>query len=82
MIDKQIQEMLDKACKLFNRIQNALERERKISLDLTECVYVLQQMKISVIYRIKDSRYSKEDLAAINEISLMAMNAENIIKEL
>ena len=82
MIDKQIQEMLEKARKLFNRIQNSLERDRAISLDLTECAYTLQQMKISVIYRMKSSSYSDEDLTAIDEIKMMAMNAANIIKEL
>jgi hypothetical protein len=74
--------MLDKASKLFNRIQNSLERDRAISIDLAECSYTLQQMKISVIYRMKSSSFSDEDLAAIDEIKMMAMNAANIIKEL
>ncbi len=82
MIDKQIEESLDKARKLFNRIQNAMDRERTVTLDVTECVYTLQQLRISFIYRMKDGKYSDEDLAAIDEIKLMAVNADNLIKEL
>ena len=77
-----IQEQLERAKKVFNRIQFAVESKGKLFIDLTDCVYNLQRIKISVNYRITDIGFSKEEKMAIDEICRMTVDAEMIVREL
>ena len=81
-MDQQIQELSDRARKQFSRIQFAVESKGKLFIDLTDCVYNLQRIKISVNYRKKDIGFSNKDITAIDEICQMTVEAEKMVREL
>ncbi|MEW6236389.1 MAG: hypothetical protein AB1656_13460 [Candidatus Omnitrophota bacterium] len=80
-MNKQIQEYLERARNLFNRIEMALESKKNLFIELTECVYNLQRVRISVSYQKKETGFSLEDQNAIEEIVELARNAEKLARD-
>ena len=81
-MDQQIQELLDRSQKLFNRFQIVYEKKGKLSIEMMDCIYNLQRIKISVNYRKKDIGFSNKDITAIDEICRMTVEAEKMVREL
>jgi len=81
-MNKQIQDYLERARNLNQRIELALENKRNLFMELTECSYNLQRVRIAVSYQKRDSGLTSEDLHAMDEIIEIAKNAEKIAKDM
>ncbi|MBN2328859.1 MAG: hypothetical protein JXR73_17095 [Candidatus Omnitrophica bacterium] len=81
-MDHQIQNLYERAQKLYQRVQNGAESHVDLFIDMIDCAYNLQQIKISVNYRRNNSGLTKEEQTAIEEIIQMAANTEQIIREM
>lgn len=81
-MNKHIQDYYDKAQSNYQRLQNEVKREGKLTVPLTEYVYNLQRIKIAVAYRLAKEELSNDEKEAIQEICGMYDSAINLKEEL